>query len=208
MKEFCHNIKPFPQPIPYINPAGDCFACALTATLQFLFPENPPEFLKVWSYFLGDDGDLSNSWIGMRMALYRASNDYDIEIAVDIVKPEYDIERSSHPWWYFKPGLKYIQRLEGWLRAGWVAFSEIDDVGRGCYLQNGDLNSTNHFIVIDGIRSYLIDVIENGKLLGSREEYAIHIVNSSRNREHSYWIGLGDFIHKHGGAGWWLCRRS
>lgn len=204
MREFCHDIKPFFQPNPRKNPDGDCFACALTAALQFLFPDEPPDFEKVWNYFVCENGVLSNTWPGMRKAIYASFSDgYRMDVLADIVRPTFgDIETFSYPWWHFIPGKEYTDRLEGYIRSGFVALTEIDMQGRGPMRDDTHYNSINHFVLLDGVRS---DWEPWGDGKGARLTHYVHVVCSVKG---SYWIELSEFLRKYGGSGWWLIRRE
>jgi hypothetical protein len=50
--EICHNIERVAQPVPARNPGGDCFACAATAGLRFLYPERSIALDDVWDMFV------------------------------------------------------------------------------------------------------------------------------------------------------------
>jgi hypothetical protein len=52
MIEVCHGIERVPQPVPYKNEGGDCFACAATAGLRFLYPEREISLDEVWDLFV------------------------------------------------------------------------------------------------------------------------------------------------------------
>lgn len=209
MPEFCHNITPVYQPKPNKNPQGDCFACALTAALSFLFPENPPNYESVWNYFMqkyynSDKEGLYISWCGMKKALEKAKYEagYSLDITYDIVRPEFENEEYSHAWFRKIPFVEYTRRLEGWLRSGWVAFSEIDMHGNGPYTPEGRFNETNHYVILDGIKE-VWEPFDDGE--GAMHNTYIHVVCSVNG---VYWIKTRDLLIKHGSAGWWLCRRS
>lgn len=203
MREFCLNIEPFRQPQPVRNPGGDCFACAMTAALRHLFPERPVEFLTAWNYFLPDGRETpSNVWPGVRAALWKAYSDgYRMEIAADLVKPDWDVETFSHSWWMHFPTGNYTRRLEGYLRSGFVAFAQIDFSGGGPLTPEGKLRVPDHFILIDGVREGR-EPLPNG---GAVQMHYLHVVCSVRG---AYWIKQDDLLIKHGAAGWWLVRRT
>ena len=52
MTEVCHSIERVPQPVPARNAGGDCFACAATAGLRFLYPEHEIKLDDVWDMFV------------------------------------------------------------------------------------------------------------------------------------------------------------
>lgn len=206
MVEFCYNIKPFLQPKPNKNLDGDCFACALTAALQHLFSENPPSFDTVWNYFLikykdSDKEGLSHSWPGIKNAIYKARNDYEIDVEYDFVQPDYENEKWSYAFYRRRPSdSQYTRRLEGWLRSGWVAITEIDMHGNGSVV-NGKLNDIDHTVILDGIRE-VWEPFDDGT--GRSLNHYIHVVCSVKG---AYWIKTQDLLVKYGAAAWWLCRR-
>jgi hypothetical protein len=209
MIEICHNIEPYMQPSPARNPGGDCFACSLTAILRHIFPDNPPEFDQVFDYFYTESISgkpvLDNIWSGYRMAVCNAKEDgYDVEIRNDFVVPIYDPDTFSHNWWSVFPSETWCRRLEAWLSAGWIAVAEIDSEGRGPMREDGKLNVANHFIAIDGIRTYWKDM--DCSIVGAKRlAHDIHVVCSSKG---AYWIDERDLLQKYGAAGLWLIRRD
>jgi hypothetical protein len=109
----------------------------------------------------------------------------------------------SHCWFGgVAPAVGYAHRLEGLLRSGFVAFSEINFAGSGPVV-DGRWSTTDHFVLIDGIRRYWKphDTVTGA----SSAEEDIHVVCSARG---AYWINLREFLFKHGGAGWWLVRKD
>jgi hypothetical protein len=212
MIEFCHNVKPFPQPHPQKNPGGDCFACSLTAVLQHLFPDNPPKFETVWDYFMtkylnSEEKGLSNTWTGMKKAFSTAryEDGYPLEYTYDLVLPRYDWEHFSYAFYPRIPSDgDYSRRLEGWLRSGWIALTEINMYGPGPFA-DGRYNDTNHFIALDGTR----ELWEPWKSSSGEEsmtlEYYIHVVCSVKG---AYWIKTRELMKMYGAAGWWLVRKS
>lgn len=207
MIEVCHNLPPFPQPSPNRNPGGDCFACAMTAALRWLYPEDPVSFDAAWGYFMaetvGGGRTLSNSWPGLRSALYAASHDdRPLEVACDLVMPEFNREWYSYPWWRAHPPTEdYARRLEGWLRGGWVAFTEIA-YGGGGPRRDGRDNHNDHIVLIDGVRSGWAPWNNGARRMG----HAVHVVCSTGRG--AYWIDLDEWLAEYGGVGWWLCRRE
>jgi hypothetical protein len=202
--EVCHNIAPFMQPKPDRNQGGDCFACALTAALRHLYPERPVTFDAAWEYFMvesvGGGRMLSNTWPGMRRALYNAHADgYRLEIANDLVLPDFNVDHHSYPWWQSLPTTAYARRLEGYLRG--VAFTEIRFDGSGPRTPQGEIRATDHFVALDGLRMGWEPIGEAGRVM----RYHVHVVCSAKG---AYWIGLDEFLLGYGGAGWWLCRRD
>jgi hypothetical protein len=209
MIEVCLGVEPVLQPSPLRNPGGDCFACALTAALRWIYTKPDLPFDACWDFFMVDTAGggraLSNTWPGMRAALYAASSHFDeygrLEITNDFVRPEFDPDMWSHVWFQGStPG--YSHRLEGWLRGGWVALTEINMAGSGPVV-NGRWNVNDHFVVLDGIRSYW-KPNEHFKGASSLES-DVHVVCS---RNGAYWTELRKFLFNHGAAGWWLVRKD
>jgi hypothetical protein len=207
--EICLGITPFMQPSPAKNPGGDCFACALTAALRWVYQKPDLSFERCWQFFevdtAGGSRALSNCWHTMRSALYAADSEFfelgRLEIANDLVIPTFDPETYGHCWFQGHT-TEYAHRLEGWLRGGWVALSEIDHAGRGPVV-DGRWNVNDHFVAIDGVRSYWkpVAAVPGAASLTSD----VHVVCSSRG---AYWIPLDDFLFKHGAAAWWLVRKD
>lgn len=204
MIEVCLNVKPFMQPHPCKNEGGDCFACALTAILQHLFPERPPKFETVWNYFMqcyymSKDKGLDNSWYGLNKAISNASSDgYKVDHMFDLVE---DVDKNeamySHAFYLRRPSnYYYSRRLEGWLRCGWLALADIRFEGDGAFDSKGQFNDCDHIVVLDGVR----EVWEDGGL----ENY-IHVVCSVKG---AYWINTRELLKKHGVGAWWLVRRE
>jgi hypothetical protein len=198
------GVQPVPQPTPHKNAEGDCFACAMTAALRHLYPERPISFDDAWQAFVDErTGLVNNHWGWIRTALYRlAGQGYEMEITSDLVAPQFNVERFSHAWWQMYPEGQYAHRLEGYLRGGWVAFTEINLDGKGPVSPEGLLNSTDHILLLDGIRTGWHR--EEGKL-GAALKHQVHVVCSAKG---AYWIDLQTFLYRHGGSGWWLARRD
>jgi len=147
---------------------------------------------------------LSNSWPGMRAALYASIAQFgQLEILSDIIDLKFEPEVWSHAWFGgVSPSVGYSNRLEAWLRAGYVAFSEINFAGEGPVV-NGGWNTTDHFILIDGVRHYWRphQIVKGA----ASAESDVHVVCSARG---AYWIDTRDLTFKHGAAGWWLARKD
>lgn len=203
MREFCLNVEPVLNPQPPITPGGDCFACALTAGLSWLQPDRPLTVARAIDYFRQEDGHVVTSWPGMDRALKAARRDgYRIEHTADIVHPQMNPHMWSHAWWGWEPELEYARRLEGWLRGGWVAFTEIRQDGSGMLTTDLRLNATDHFVLLDGIR-YVWDRFPDDT--GAAYNQYVHVVCSVKG---GYWMRLQQFLRRHGGSGWWLARND
>ena len=71
MTEVCHGIERVAQPVPARNPGGDCFACAATAGLRFLYPEHEIKLDDVWDMFVVEyhDGQAQKNLQKLRAAV-------------------------------------------------------------------------------------------------------------------------------------------
>lgn len=202
MIEVCAGVEPVAQPSPARNPGGDCFACALAAGLRHLFPDRAPSLNTAWDFFRDDRGVLSNTWPGFWHALGRAEMaGLATERTRDRVQPRaLEIETWSYPWALEIDEGEYVRRLEGYLRGGWIAATEIRHEGGGPYTQEGLRRPTNHFVLIDGVRYGW----EREGGFGSLRHY-VRVVCSAKG---AYWIDADLFLRQHGGAGWILFRRD
>ncbi len=205
MIEVLLGVEPVLQPQPYRNPGGDCFACALTAALRWVYRKPDLDFDACWNLFRYENGSgVTNTWPGMRKALYAADWAFReiarLEIRSDVLTPHFDAEMFSHAWFSFYPISGYAERLEGWLRSGYVALCEISFAGGGPVV-GGGWNTTDHFVLVDGVRTFW-KRLESG---GGTLEHEVHVVCSAKG---AYWLPLSKWLFDHGGAGWWLVRRE
>jgi hypothetical protein len=220
MREYCHGIKIFPQPSPSRNAGGDCFACAIKATMDHIYKENAPSFDQVWESFLVDyehDGNksthLSNTWHGYRGAFY---NLFDIvgrmEIMCDFAGrglKEFGYGwGDSMGWQLAVDESQWAKRLDAWLRAGWYAFASIrlepNPTGEWVLTDEGPRRvSTDHFVALDGVRFgwRKHSTVEGASSLVSQ----VHVVCSAKGGQ-AYWIDVEKFIREHGAGAWWLIR--
>lgn len=211
MTEILLGVKRFPNPEPHKNPGGDCFACALKAAVDFLYPEKPLAFEDSWNCFLREttsgEKHLSNVWPTMRAALYELhAKGYDLEIRQDLVLPSFDVDNRSHSWWHFEPEGEFAYRLEAWLSAGWVALVEMNLAGAGHFNQDGTENHIDHFAVLDGQRHFWqrLTTVPGA----SRLDHETHVVCSSKSGRGEHWVRTQDLLRKHGVAGMYLVRRD
>lgn len=208
MNEICLGVTPVTQPAPARNKGGDCFACALTAALRWIHQDPTIPFDVCWELFLvesaGGSRVLSNSWSGLRSALYASIERFGaIEIVADMPKPQFDPEESGWCWFQaMAPEVEYARLLEGYLRSGFVAFTEMEFAGRGPVVA-GKWNTNDHFALIDGVRSYWKPVAAVPGASSHTTE--VHVVCSARG---AYWIDTREFLFKHGGGAWWLARKD
>lgn len=256
--EVCHNIERVAQPTPARNPGGDCFACAATAGMRFLYPERSVQLDDVWDMFvveyydgkaqenlqkLRTAGDqllagtlditayreihaavsaakpsttVNNTWSGFPKVLEKASREWGrLEVTWDMVEPHFDQQRGRPSWsyaWRFQDcGIDYARRLEGWLRSGWVAWTEIKMHGGGPFTVDGEgvvwMNSIDHFLLIDGVRRrYVEESLDSGTRYGSWKD-EMHVVDSS-SLNLTGWHDIMRFTRARGASSWWLARRD
>jgi len=257
--EVCHNIERVAQPVPARNPGGDCFACAATAGLRFLYPERTVDLDEVWDMFVVEyydgsaqanlrklraavgehlDGQLGaddlrrihaevsaekpktttcNTWSGFKDVIEKAGRAWGrLEVTWDMVQPHFDHSHGHPSWsyaWRFQDlDLDYTRRLEGWLRGGWVAWTEIKMHGGGPFSPGDDgcplLNSIDHFILLDGARHRYVEERDvDGKFQYGKWVDEIHVVDSS-SLNLTGWHDTMKFTRSHGAASWWLARRD
>ena len=259
MIEVCHNVERVAQPVPARNPGGDCFACAATAGLRFLYPERSVTLDEVWDMFvveyydgkaqenlqkLRTAGDqllagtidtetyrqihaavsaakpsttVNNTWSGFPQVLQKVSHAWGaLEVTWDMVEPHFDQNHGrpswSYAWRHQDLSLDYARRLEGWLRGGWVAWTEIKMHGGGPFTVDAEgkvwLNSIDHFILIDGVRHrYVEERDADGKFKYGSWKDEIHVVDSS-SLNLTGWHETMQFTRSHGASSWWLARRD
>lgn len=207
MSELCINVKPYPQPRPRKNPAGDCFACALTAGLRHLFPDSYPDFNTVFDYFLvpmsGGGKTISNTWYGIQKAFTAAIEDgYSLESKVEILLPDFELDKWSYTFYRCYPSAeRYNNRLEEMLKDGWIALQSINYDGKGAINTNGTINDSDHFVVVDGVKEQQETLSECCDIL----QHYVHVVCSVKG---GYWIKTADFMLKHGASAWLFIRRK
>lgn len=227
MIEVCHELERYPQPQPYRNAGGDCFACAVTATLPFLYPELERtsdewfeyafESFRTGKTYGSDDLVIDNTFRGMKSALDGISRDLGrLEVEYDMVEPHFHRatwrDEGHHGWPFQIPEGGYTRRLEGYLRGGWVAFATVNHGGGGPTLVKDDGSvwhrGTDHFIVLDGVRlAYETTCDSAGEFQsGSWNDY-LHVVDSSATNL-TDWYRTLTFLLKHGACSWWLARRD
>lgn len=202
--EICLGVQPVMQPSPNRNPGGDCFACALTAVLRYVHQRPDIPFDACYDFFVPVKSQTPhNSWPGMRAALYTSIASFgEIEIYADVVRPDFEPETWSHAFGNVLDGHRWARLLEAYLRAGWVALTEINHAGAGPVI-DGKWNVTDHFVVLDGIRHFWQ---RRADLPGCASlDAEVHVVCSARG---SYWQNVREFQFKHGGNGWWLVRKD
>ncbi len=145
----------------------------------------------------------SNTWNGMDKALWNARSDgWSVDIAYDMVVPQFDPRQWGYGWPIVWGGDAYVQRLEAWLAAGWVALTVCDMDARGPIVDAYMLNSTNHFLVLDGARTYWKEQEH-----GASRAAEVHVVDSSR-RNITGWIEINKWERAYGGTPWMLVRRT
>jgi hypothetical protein len=204
--ELCLNIIPVLQSKPHINENGDCFACALSAILNHLFPENAPCLQQVFDYWkhpsIGGTLVLNNTWCGLLGTLKLVNEEFPIEFKYDFIIPD-SPERFPYCFWSFRPYHEWTNRLEQFLKEGWVALTVINQDGLGPLDKNGDLVVDNHYIVLDGVRRTWVQhpTVASAHI----QTNEIHVVCSAKG---CYWIDCRDLLSKYGAAAICVVRRK
>jgi hypothetical protein len=101
----------------------------------------------------------------------------------------------------------YTRRLEGWLRSGWIAITEINFAGGGAFENGlGRFRDSDHFVLLDGTREVWEKCRPDDPECTARSLiFYIHVVCSVKG---AYWIKTKDLMLSHGAAGWWLIRKA
>lgn len=213
MSEFLVGVPVVAQQQPPRNQGGDCFAASTLAAMRHFYGDKAPSYDQCWEAFERDqDGRkyLNNTWPGMRGALYNLCDNWPLDIHADAVAPQLEnTEHRSYPWGPAVDGYEYARRLEGWLRSGYLALSEI--MMNGC--KTGPFyigpdgkryqNHIDHFVLYDGVRSgwRKHETVEGASVL----VHQIHVVCSAKGGR-AYWIDVDDLLIEHGAGAWWLIR--
>lgn len=261
--EVCLGVQRVAQPVPHRNPGGDCFACAATAGLRWLYPERDVQLDDVWDKFVVEYHDgkaqenlvklrdavglfvnrdmaqgiaeheleavyrevcadkpkttVGNHWTGFKDVLEKVSREWGrLEVTWDMVEPHFDRNGGtphwSYPWRWTDCGLEYARRLEGWLRGGWVAFTEVKLGGGGPFTVDDAgkvwMTGIDHFVVIDGVRHAYVETRNpDGSFHHGSWTDEIHVVDSS-TRNITGWHRTLEFTRSHGASSWWLARRD
>lgn len=207
MSEILLGVQRFEQPIPKRNPGGDCFACSLKAAVDFLYPDKPIDFNLAWEAFevktISGATTLSNCWRTMAWTAPHALHDhgYNLEVHRDIISPKTDLDHWSHSWGFRVDEQQWAKRLEAWLSAGWVAIAECAIDPLPAVTPTGYKNHTDHFIVLDGQRSFWQ---EHGNGCASLT-HETHVICSARG---SYWLDTSELLNMHGVNALVLLRHS
>lgn len=202
------NIQPFLQPSPGRNPGGDCFACSLKAAVDYLYPDNPIDFNTAWEAFqvksISGTDVLANSWPTMAWGAPYAlhSKGYKVDVHRDVVMPTPDLDHYSYSWGFRTDDQEWSKRLEAWLSAGWVAITNQSFQPTPAVTPDGLQNHTDHFVVLDGQRSYWQESKDG---MSASLEHETHVVCSGKG---AYWIKTKDLLHMHGVNALVLIRRS
>lgn len=201
MRETLLDVGRVAQPSPRINEGGDCFACAAAAVSGYLgksltaqeandlFPDSP-------------NGGKSSSWTNLEQAFWSLRHDHDVDLEMrwDMAGVEFDPRQFSYGWLFQLPGIEYVERLEAWLNAGWVALTEINYDGAGP-VTDFLRNATDHVVVLDGTRLSWVEH-EGGS---SSYEGEVHVVCSAKG---AYWMEHRELNMRYGAAGWLLVRKD
>jgi hypothetical protein len=198
------GVEPVPQPHPYRNPGGDCFACSLLAVLRHLAPEfDAPTFEDTDRWFTAKTTSgtptTDNTWYGMDKALWAARADgWPIEWMVEqATVPQFDVRRWGHTWPIQEDARGYGRRLQAWLSAGWIGLTSVLYDGSGPYTPDLLLRSSDHFLILDGARQRGDDHFWNNP--------EIHVVCSAKG---DYWVDAQKWQRGYGGWSWLLIRRK
>jgi hypothetical protein len=211
VRETLLGVKRVAQPKRRINAAGDCFACATAAVVNYLCPRHKPLTVKqAWKLFEGQDSSgnrtTNNTWRGIEHALVRARHDLGRPIETKTLLSHVPAFEGRWGGGYCFPwqeaGTFYAEHLEAWLSAGWVAITIIDHDGNGLFDEELRVRGGDHFVVLDGARL--------GWGVGPHEgayDGEIHVVCSSKTNL-TGWHHAQTFERRHGGMEWLLARRD
>lgn len=214
MREVLLGIKPFPQPHPTRDPGGDCGPCALKSIIDHLYPDRPVAFEatdNLWQTPAHGGGTIrSPTWLcaHRHLPLNARELGYDIEAHILFRQPTFDTDHFPGEWWTHMPMEGWTLDLEAYLSAGWVGLVPINAAGSGPQSPDGKWNGTDRWVVIDGVRQAEVEYTSdpgNGPTTWKAKEYEVHVVCSARG---TYWIGVRQFLMRHGAAGVILYRRA
>lgn len=184
-------VIPVPQPSPGVNPGGDCFVDAV-------------EWWRTQKVY-GSDHQLAigNTMSYARRSLVNLPDPMRLEVITDPWQQWISDEHQPHGPVY---GIQnYGERIEAYLSAGWVAFTDIvTHPGAPNFLKpkpgGGYWNtSPDHNLLIDGVRTVVVGDQE-GCGVHTNE---LHIVCSVRG---AYWIDQDTWLREFGGRFIWWCR--
>src|SRR5690349_13139264 len=137
MIEICHGIARVAQPVPARNEGGDCFACAATAGLRFLYPDRAIDLSDVWEMFVVEyyDGRSQANLQKLRAAvgdhLEGRCDASDLRRAFEEVSAEKPRTTTSNTWSGFKHVLEKASRDWGRLEVTWDMVEPHFDRGHG-----------------------------------------------------------------------------
>lgn len=210
-----NNVKRYPQPSPGKNPGGDCFACALTAAVSWMYPENHPTFDEVWDCFKGEyhDGtiELMNAWHNYQNAFENINKlGYPMEYVADMYLPAFKPSQRNYSFYHeYSTAIvsisKVFKLVSDYITKGYILYTAIDIEGKGP-VHSGRPNSSDHIVLIDGVRHWT-RWREDFDFKAGDIIQEVHVVCSA-NEENSNWRSIDDMIHKFGFASFWAIRKK
>ena len=205
------GVAPVPQPSPGVNPGGDCFACATLAMARYFWPEEAAaytvadavEWWRTQKVYGSDALAIGNTMSYASRSLANLPDPMRLQVITDPWQQWISDEHQPHGPVY---GVRnYGERVEAYLAAGWVAFTDIvmhpavphflKPKPEGGYWNT----SPDHNLLIDGIRTVVVGD-EEGCGAHTNE---LHIVCSVRG---AYWIDQDTWLREYGGRFIWWCR--
>lgn len=209
MSEILLGVQHVPQPSPGINPGGDCFACATLAMVRHFWPDQTADIsvadvVEWWRNAPTTSGGvaMNNNMNWADRSLHNTP--FDLDVYTDPFVPLINDHHQPHsPIWGV--GGKYAPRVEAYLAAGWVGFTDILFAPDAPHFlkpkpEGGYWNtSTDHNVLIDGLRTYVE---------GDKEPYGAHVdeVHIVCSVKGGYWIRVDELLRSYGGLFIWWCR--
>lgn len=210
--EFVHQIENFPQPHPEKNKGGDCFSCALTAALRWLYPEKNLTFEEVEKSFWLEKENGEDFWLGNSWGVYPRVFDNAIKllglsgfkykhhfVAPDFSRPHFNYAWNRSHGQY----IDYWEELKKEIKDGGVIYTSINMGGSGPMTPDGKQNHTDHIVLYDGIRERTVPI--EGIDWASRIYQEIHVVCSAKG---NYWKDTHDLLNMHGAGAWYILKRD
>lgn len=182
-----------PQPVPHLQPGGDCGACALGGLLGKGVQE-------VYDLFMGGEAK-SFHWKGMYDALWTAESRGWIDRLITAVP--------IWPWRLHEPFCEWGLHA-GFQNLAWFAYVQmaVDAGYYGLALVDIDKKGpfgggTNHWVMIAGARSREEPHEDGG---GASIHHEVLVSCSSKRTPDEEWVDCGDFLIHRGGFNLLLAR--